>query len=288
MNSSIETTPSATERSSLRKGIVIAFTLFASYCLGVNVALALHECGHALGCWIAGGKMLGLVLSPQGYSESYAVRDVSAGFAVSYGYLIHIAAGLVFGAAFGVPLILLARNFRRGTVGWIVLYATGTWAIGNNAMYLFVGSLHPFGDSLFLIEEGVPRWGLFVAGFPLMVAFLILFASFLRGIGLRQDDSCRRWVLTVEAGLLAYLAMIVGLRILWPSAEQPRISGAQTLLLACSPLVLLALASCSFALRRTIHDRQEAPAVEPRWAIAGVVFVLGLLFMAIEVCFSTV
>jgi hypothetical protein len=284
MNSSVESILPASERGPLHKGIVIAFSLFASYCLGVNVALTLHEFGHALGCWIAGGKMLGLVLSPQGYWESYAARDISAGFAVSYGYLIHIAGGLVFGAAFAVPLLLLAHYFRRGTVGWIVLYATGMWAIGNNGMYLFLGSLHPFGDSLFLMQEGVPRWVLFFAGLPLVVAFLILFASFLRGIGLRQEDSYRRWVLTVEGGLLAYLAMIVVLRLLWPSVEQPRMSSQQTLLLACSPLVLLALASYSYVLRRP-HRHKEPPAVEPRWVIAGIVFVLGLLFMATEVWF---
>src|SRR5262245_12960697 len=100
------------ERGPTRNGALIVFTLFASYCLGVNVAIALHEFGHALGCWIAGGKMLGLVLAPQGLSGSYAARDVRAGFALSHGYLIHIAGGLVFGALFGFLLILAARFFN--------------------------------------------------------------------------------------------------------------------------------------------------------------------------------
>src|SRR5262249_46904427 len=163
-----------------------------------------------------GGKMLGLVLSPQGYSGSYAARDLPAGFAVAHGYLLHLAGGLVFGAAFGVILVVAACFLKRGTVGWIVTHGTGTWCIGNNGAYLFLGSLYPFGDALFLTELGVPRWGLFLAGLPLVVVFLALFASFLRGIGLRREDSYRRWVLTVEAGLLAYLALIVGCRLLWP------------------------------------------------------------------------
>jgi hypothetical protein len=285
MKPSDELTPPASEQGPPRSTVLIAFTLFASYCLGANVAIALHEFGHALGCWTAGGRMLGLVLGPQGYSGSYAARDVSAGFAVSHGYLMTVAGGVVFGAAFGVLLVLVAGLFRRGTVGWIVTYASGTWAIGNNGMYLFLGSLLPFDDALFLREEGVPRWVLFVAGLPLVVAFLALFASFLRGIGLRQEDSYRRWVLTVEAGVLMYLAMIVGLRLIWPGDGKLPMDGKVMLLLACCPLVLLLLASCTYPFRRPLRRREESPDIEPRWANAGAVLALGLAFMALEVLF---
>jgi hypothetical protein len=186
------------------RAALVAFTLFASYCLAANVAIALHECGHALGCWIAGGKMLGLVLGPQGYSGSYADRDIAAGFQVSRGYLIHVASGVVFGAAFGAIFLGVSRFLRRGSLAWIICYASGTWAIGNNGAYLLLGSLHPFDDALFLMEEGVPRWLLFIAGLFLVATFLALFASFLQGIGLRKKDSYLRWLLTIEGGLMAY------------------------------------------------------------------------------------
>jgi hypothetical protein len=272
----------ASERHPPRSRLLIAFTLFASYCLGTNVAIALHEFGHALGCWIGGGKMLGLVLHPQGFSESYAARDIPAGFAVSHGYLMTVAGGPVFGAAFGVLLILAARFFRRGTVGWIVTYSTGTWAIGNNGMYLLLGSLLPFGDALFMTEEGVPRWVLFLAGLPLVIAFLVLFASFLRGIGLRREDSFLTWALTVEVGLLLYLALIVGLRLLWPGEGKYALERQEMLLLACSPLVLLLLAACTYPLRQALRPPEESPGIEPRWMKAGVVLVLALLFLAVE------
>lgn len=65
----------AGERSLSRRFLLCAFTLFASYCLAGNLALAWHEFGHSLGIWLAGGKVLGFVLAPQGYSAAYAARD---------------------------------------------------------------------------------------------------------------------------------------------------------------------------------------------------------------------
>ena len=51
--------------------------------------------------------------------------------------------------------------------------------MGNNGAYLFLGSLYPFDDAQDLVELGVPRLALFLAGAPLVVAFLYLFGSFL-------------------------------------------------------------------------------------------------------------
>jgi multisubunit Na+/H+ antiporter MnhG subunit len=163
-----------------------------------------------------------------------------------------------------------------------VTYATGTWAIGNNGMYLLLGSLRPFDDALFLTEEGVPRWLLFVAGFPLVAVFLALFTSFLGGIGLRRDDSYWRWMLTVETGLLSYLGMIVALRALWPREGSPQMGGQAMFVLACSPLVLLLLASCTYPLRHLIGRSRESRTIEPCWTIANGVLGLGLLFMFVE------
>jgi multisubunit Na+/H+ antiporter MnhG subunit len=283
MKASEESRPPAGERGPSRRSFLIAFTLFASYCLGANVAIALHEFGHALGCWLAGGKVLGLVLAPQGYSGSSAARDLSADFATSHGYFLLVAGGPVFGAAFGAVFALAARLLRRGTVGWIVTHGTGTWCIGNNGAYLFLGSLYPFGDALFLTELGVPRWGLFLVGLALVVVFLALFASFLRGIGLGREDSYRRWVLTVEAGLLGYLALILGWRLLRPPGGQLPATANDLLGLACSPVALLLLATCTYPFRRAA--RCESSMSEPRWTKAGMVLALGLLFMATEVLF---
>src|SRR5262245_34016558 len=284
MKAPSELTPRPSEEGATRNPGLIAFALFASYCLSANVAIALHELGHALGCWLAGGKVLGLVLGPQGYSGSYAARDIHAGFAMPHGQLLLVAGGPVFGAAFGVPWLLAARLFKRGTVGWIVAHGTGTWCIGNNGAYLLLGSLYPFGDALDLSERGVPRWGLFLAGLPLVVAFLALFASFLRGIGLRREDSYWRWVLTVEVGLLLYLAMMAGARLLWPTDGRLPATGNDLLLLTASPVALLALATCTYLCQRA-GSGPESRTSEPRWAKAGIVLALGLLFMATEVLF---
>ncbi len=231
----------------------------------------------------AGGKMLAVAMNPQGYAGSYAAPDLDAGFAVRQGLLMHIAGGVVFGTAFGVLLLLAARLFTRGTIGWIATHASGTWSIGNNGMYLLIGSLYPFDDALVMTQEGVPRSILFVAGLALVLTFLALFTSFLEGIGLRREDSYWRWVLTVEAGLLLYLVMIAALRLLWPAEGQLPMAGKGLLLLACSPLVLLVLASCTYPLRRLFPRGDEPRTIEPCWATSSGVFVLGLLFMAAEV-----
>src|SRR5262249_20332133 len=133
-------------------------------------------------------------------------------------------------------------------------------------------------------ELGVPRWALFLIGLSLVVAFLALFASFLRGIGLRREDSYWRWVLTVQAGLLCYLAMIAGARFLWPTDGQLPPTANDLLGLAASPVVVMLLATCTYAFPR-VGRGQESSATEPRWAKAGMVFALGLLFMATEVLF---
>jgi hypothetical protein len=278
-----ESIPPARERRPPRRFLLIAFTLFASYCLAANLALALHEFGHGLGIWLAGGKVLGFVLAPQGYSAPYAARDFSVEFATNYGRLIQVAGGPAFGTAFGAVLLLAARLFKRGTVGWVVTHGTGTWCTGNNGAYLFLGSLYPFGDALVLTELGVPRWALFLIGLPLVVAFLALFASFLRGIGLRREDAYRRWALTVQAGLLCYLAMIAGARFLWPTDGQLPPTANDLLGLAASPVVLLLLVTCTYPFRRA-PPWHESWTTEPRWAKAGTVLALGLLLMATEFC----
>ncbi len=181
--------PPVTQNASARNVLLIAFTLMGSYCISANMAIALHEFGHGVGIWLAGGKFLGLFLAPQGYTGSYAARDFSIPFATTYGRLLQIAGGPILGAALGLVPFILARLFKRGTVGWIVAYGTATWCIGNNGAYLLLGSLYPFGDALDLTELGVPRWGLFLIGLPLTVAFLRLFASLLVGTGLKSSDA---------------------------------------------------------------------------------------------------
>jgi multisubunit Na+/H+ antiporter MnhG subunit len=276
-------TPDGPERTG-RRFPLVAFTLFASYCFAANAAIALHELGHAVGIWLAGGRVLGLYLAPQGYAGSYAARDFSVPFTSDHGRLLQVAGGPAFGAACGVVLLLAARGLRRGGVGWIVIHGMGTWCIGNNGAYLILGSLHPFGDALFLTELGVPHWVLFLSGLPLVVVFLALFASFLRGIGLRREDSYGRWLLTVEAGLLGYLVLIFGWRVLRPTDGQLPATANDLVGLAYSPVVLWLLATCVYPFRNVV-PAQDNPSTDPQWMKAGMLLALGLLFMAAEVVF---
>jgi hypothetical protein len=272
------------ERITSRNPWLVSFTLFASYAFGTNVAIALHEFGHAMGCWLAGGKILGLYLAPQGYSASYARPDLADGYATTHGHPVLLAGGPVFGAAYGVIFLLATRVFKRGTFGWITTYAVATWCVGNNGAYLLLGSLRPFGDALYLAEEGVPRWSLFLFGLPLVVAYPVLFSSFLRGIGLRREDPYLRWVLIVETGLLLYLATVATSRLVWPTDGHLAVSAGDRVARTVSPVLILILASVTFMCRR-VGRWPEAPTAEPRWTKAVAVFVLGLLFIVAEVRF---
>jgi hypothetical protein len=272
------------DKTATASPLLLAFTLLGSYCITANAAIALHELGHGLGMVAGGGKLLGFYLAPQGYSGSYAARDFSVPFETSYGLLLQRAGGPVFGAAFGLIPFVAGFLFKRGSVGWIVMYGTATWSIGNNGAYLFLGSLHPFDDALDMIELGVPRAVLFLAGLPLVIIFLMMFATFLGGIGLKWRDAFWRCVFVVEAGLLGYLGLVVGLRFLWPTHGQMAPTASDLLGLTCSPVAVFVIAACTYFLQRA-RDKSVISIEEPRWAKAGILFAIGLLFIAVEFLF---
>jgi len=107
---------------------------------------------------------------------------------------------------------------------------------------------------------------------------VILFAYFLRGIGLQSDDPFWKWLATTELGVLLYVALAGVLRVFWhppiPVKIGPIVVGA--------PAALLALAACAFFLRRAADCR---PVRAPQWTKAAVVLAIGLLFIAIEMTF---
>lgn len=276
--------PPVVEYTTTRNALLIAFTLMGSYCISANMAIAIHEFGHGVGMRLGGGSFFGLFLAPQGYSGSYVARDFPISFATTYGRLLQVAGGPILGAAFGLVLFIIARFFKWGTVGWIVVYGTGTWCIGNNGAYLFLGSFYRFGDALDLTELGIPRWGLFLIGLPLTVAFLPSFASFLVGIGLKLSDAYWRWVFVIEGGLLGYLSMIFGLRLLYPTHGLLPPTSNDLFGLAFGPVVLFLIASCTYAFRHAGH-KYESSTAEPGWTKAGVIFALGLLLIASEFLF---
>ena len=87
----------------------------------------------------------------------------------------------------------------------------------------------------------------------------------------------------MEAGLLGYLALIVGLRFVRPTDGQLPATSNELLGIACSPAALWLIASCTYAFRRgQIH---ESATTEPCWKKAGVVFAIGVLFTVAELLF---
>ena len=170
----------------------VALTLFASYTLAANLAIALHEFGHATGCWLAGGKVLGLVLAPQGYAGSYAARDFSTDFSTSHGYLMLVAGGPVFGAAFGAVFLVVARLFTRRAASLGSRRSRPPCGVSEITERTFSSAAsirsatHSFSSSS-VCPAGACSW----PAFPLVLTFLALFASFLHEIGLeKRNSSC--------------------------------------------------------------------------------------------------
>ena len=103
-------------------------------------------------------------------------------------------------------------------------------------------------------------------------------------MGLKFSDAYWRWVFVIEAGLLGYLSMIFGLRLLHPTHGLLPPTSNDLLGLALSPIVLFLIASCTYAFRRA-GFKYESSMAEPSWIKAGLLFALGLLLIASEFLF---
>ncbi len=72
---------------------LITFTLFSAFALASNLASAVHEFGHALGCWLGGGRVAGFVLRP--FDFSYV--DTVMGNAPPWSHMLRSGGGIFFG-----------------------------------------------------------------------------------------------------------------------------------------------------------------------------------------------
>lgn len=197
-------------------------TILAGFVLAIHVAVLFHELGHAMGYWVAGGRVTGIVMLaplPAGYVRGYAMST----WQVVYG-------GVVFGTAVTVVPLLLVRWAARNSVArfWLMMWAA--CCLAHNGLYLFVGGIAPFGDAEGMIKGGAPRWGLMLAGLPLLAGFVELLARALQEVGMSRSDSTDRWSGISLAGLLP-LPLLTVLPVLL-SAGQRNMHGPMLLYLA--------------------------------------------------------
>ena len=192
---------------------LIAITLLSTFALGANLSSAMHECGHALGCWIGGGHVTGFVLRPFDFSHV----GTNMGSRPPWSNMLMSGGGILFGILFALPLIPLSGRFRRGSVVWLILFMTLTMALGLNGVLLVQSVATGAGDPAALLAYGTAGYGIpnavmrilfAIVGIPVLVVFVRLMLNLLRVFGPAPGDSYVGWVATVEAGFIPYFFLM--------------------------------------------------------------------------------
>jgi hypothetical protein len=258
---------------------VIALTLFAAASLAHNLSIAAHEFGHAVGTWLGGGEVIEFVVNPLATSHVYAGPE----FTHEHGLALHTWGGVVLGTVIGILCLTAAGFLRRGTIWWIVLYFTGAVSLLINGMYLAMGSVRPFGDAWSLVNElNTPRAALFLAGLPIVVGFMCVFPLFLRGIGLRGNDSFGKWLLVNEIGLVGCsLAFAIG-QMLWARLWSLTASSELGFLVGATAVFVVPVTAFAYWIARRRPNVLESTTAEPTWSRAAMILVLAASVLALE------
>lgn len=121
---------------------------------------------------------------------------------------LHVWGGVVVGLLSTLVPLTVARWLKHRATPRFLALMTAAFCLGHNSLYLFVGGILPFGDAQNMIQLGAPRWLLLLLGVPPLIGFVLVLASAVRPVSLRAEPLWR-WIIVVEAGLLAIPALMV-------------------------------------------------------------------------------
>ncbi|MBN2333982.1 hypothetical protein JXL21_00380 [Candidatus Bathyarchaeota archaeon] len=142
-----------------------------------------HEAGHALMVLALGGSVKGVFISfewPFSLSHTTWVLDGPTGGQIA---LIAVAGILSDTLLTVLGQSLLLRRSISHPLATVSVFWLSFWTYLNSMVYLVVGSVHPFGDILDLIEEvPVPRLLIGALGVTLLAAYTYSLSLILRGI----------------------------------------------------------------------------------------------------------
>lgn len=203
---------------------LIAFSLFSTFALGANLATVVHEFGHALGCWIGGGRVTGFVLRP--FDFSYVPVDM--GFSPPWGHMLMSGGGIFFGVLLALPLLPLARRARRASIGWLIAFSTVTFSLGKNGVLLLQSAATGHGDPAavlvyadvgYHVPPFVMRVLFVLLSVPILVGFVRLLHKLLHAFGPAPGQTRLGWILTVEAGIMPYFLLMTIHTYFWGNRE---------------------------------------------------------------------
>lgn len=255
----------------------VSIALFGVLALCSNLAVALHELGHAVGALLGGLPIRGVTLRPFGNSSVQCDLPPVGGARVLF-----VWGGITFATAGAVALLAAARRLRDSATLWVIYTGVATFALALNGMYMALGSLAPFNDADMMIRLGAPRPVLFLIGAALPSGSFLVFARLLVGLGLRTEDPLWRWVVAVEGAVFLYLSMIAAY-FAWMSGAN---SGAELRqwapFLAAFTLSFGPIAAVGWALARRTKNLTQAEPISPGWRRSLFLTALGLLMIGAE------
>jgi hypothetical protein len=170
---------------------------------------------------------------------------------------------------------------------------TVTLAFGTNGVLLLQsvatgagdpGDLMGVGEIAYRIPRSLWRVLFAVVAVPLLWVFVKMMLKLLRAFGPSQDDTYLRWVLVVEAGMLAYFVPMFVHTAIFGNRERlfrlfPSMYLPQILLLG-----ILVLAAATTVYRKTVVERVD-PAIDlSPWKVM-VLFLMACAVIGIELAF---
>jgi hypothetical protein len=173
--------------------------LFGCFCIGWNIANALHELGHVFAMTLVGVPIKEFVLNPFSWCWTFAEYQRNS-LLLSFG-------GVTFGLLF-VMLPSIAAIWIRSTYFRISAFTTAAWALSMDGIYLLTGALFNAGDGKEIVQFGAPyTLVLFLGGFYLLLA-LLMFALIQPLVGISKNASISERFLIFGTAIFPYLLMI--------------------------------------------------------------------------------
>lgn len=199
-----------------RENLCASAFVLGIFAVAYNVAVALHEAGHAFAMVLDGGHVQEFVLNP--FSWSWCLgRDITHPMFTAWG-------GVTFGLVFAlVPLAALfkvrARSLRAAL--WIL----GGTAFLMNGVYLVAGVAAGFGDGGELVARGAAPVPVAALGVLYILAALGIWALAQPLLGLGSGVRFPRRLGVLLVAIVPYLALIVLYNALRNIAELPLWAG---------------------------------------------------------------